>query len=135
MSTARRQLEADIGLTLLDSPISEIAEQRPFHEFLRLLLVRHREFHEIHNTALHEYRAANHLRSQSHPVPELASDDPWLEMPLWLFTFENRRRRPVFVRASNENCELTDGDQTTVSLSVNDSSDYRSILVRERIRK
>jgi hypothetical protein len=132
-TSARRKIEADSGIVLRDCPMSEIAFQSPFHEFLRLLFVRFREFHDIHNRALQEYRLIHGIRSLTHPVPKLVSDGEWLEMPLWISTFENSQRRPLFVREANECLEISDRQDTTLALPKHNAADYRPILVRANV--
>jgi hypothetical protein len=137
LAEARSRVEADLGLTVSDRPLSEVSEQRPFLEFTRILLSSYRDLYAIHNAALAEYRIANHVRSQSHPVPELASDGDWLEVPLWIWSYQdsrNRQRKRVFVRSSGDGIQLTDRGQTVVSLPVNDSSEYWSILTSHGIK-
>jgi hypothetical protein len=134
LTAARRQIEADCGIALHDCPISVVADQAPFFEFMRLLLARHREFHDVHNRALHEYRAANRIRSQSHPVPELATEGQWLEVPFWMWTSEDPRRRRVFVRAAGKHLEIRDAKQTTVLLPKDSGDDYSIVLARKQVK-
>jgi len=132
-ASSRQKVEAEYGVLLHDCPISEVAFATPFFAFLHLLLVRFREFHDIHNRSLQEYRLINRIRSETHPVPKLASDGPWLEMPFWLSTFENCQRRSLFMRQVNDSFEISDRQGTTVALPIHDSADYRPILVRAKV--
>ncbi len=134
LAEARSRVESDLGLTISDCPLSELADHSPFLEFIRLLLVRHVELHTIHNAALAEYRTVNHIRSRSHPVPELAQEGEWLEMPLWIWTFDNPQRRRVFVRKSGSSFELSDRGQPLISLPATDSSQYRRILTSNHVQ-
>ena len=55
-----------------------------------------------------EFRRANHVRSTAHPVPDLATEDDWLEAPFWIWTQDNPRRRRLFVRQRNGEIILSD---------------------------
>jgi hypothetical protein len=132
-TSARQKVEAQFDVLLHDCPISEAAFATPFFEFLRLLFVRSCEFHDVYNRSLQEYRIANHIRSATHPAPKLASEGPWLEMPLWLSTFENPQRRPLFLRQTDAGFQITDRMGTTVALPLHESSEFRPTLVRENV--
>ena len=69
-----------------------------FQWFARHLLARLPEFRAIHNEAVREYRRTHHVRSLSHPVPELAEEGSWLEAPLWVWTAGEPHRRRLFAR-------------------------------------
>ena len=71
-----------------------------FQWFTAHLLARLPEFRAIYNEAVREYRRVHHVRSLSHPVPELAEEGPWLEAPLWVWTADEPRRRRLFARAA-----------------------------------
>jgi hypothetical protein len=133
-TAARRRLEKNAGISLHDCAISVIAMQQPFLEFSRLLLLRSQELREIYNRSLVEYRAVNGVRSHSHPFPALASDDEWLEIPLWISTFADPRRRRAFVRVKGNNFELTDRDRTSISVPQNASTEFGQILMRNEVR-
>jgi hypothetical protein len=108
LARARHGVEQELGLTTFELPLSEIASGEHFLHFAAVLIERHLEFYAAHNAALAEYRLTHRIRSQTHPVPELARDGEWHEMPLWLWTAENPRRRAVFVRLHGNGWQLTD---------------------------
>ncbi len=105
---ARHRLEHELGLTTTELPLSALANDEHFLLFAAHLIERHSEFHTAHNAALAEYRLTNRIRSHTHPVPELARDGEWHELPLWLWTTENPSRRAVFVRRHGTSWQLTD---------------------------
>ena len=45
------------------------------------LLAQLPRFHAVHNEAVRQYRRKYHVRSTSHPVPELAAEGTWLRHP------------------------------------------------------
>src|SRR5262249_40271507 len=71
---------------------------------------RHPEFHDIPNAPLAEFRRVNHVRSHSHPFPELGQSGEWFEMPLWIWSLEDLHRRHAYVRHRGEEWELWDGE-------------------------
>ena len=66
------------------------------------------ELRETYNAAVLEYRRVNHVRSTSHPVPELAAEGEWLEAPLWIWRQEDPRRRRLFVCRQGDRLVLSD---------------------------
>ncbi|MBW8884847.1 MAG: hypothetical protein JF612_08755, partial [Planctomycetia bacterium] len=98
LAGARHRLERKIGLSLGDASVSSLSlVDSSLEHFLVHLFRRHREFHEVHNAALAEFRQVNHVRSHSHPFPELTQVNGWVEMPLWIWSLEDLRRRRAFV--------------------------------------
>jgi hypothetical protein len=108
LSEGRQSLERELGLSISNYQLCWLGLDDAFLEFASHCFARHRDFHAIHNAALAEYRQANHVRSQTHPFPELAREGDWFESPFWIWTSRNPRRRRVFVRAIGESWELTD---------------------------
>ncbi|MBC8353403.1 MAG: hypothetical protein H8E66_15500 [Planctomycetes bacterium] len=108
LSQARHQLEASWGLKTLELPLSQVCDADPFRWFAATLLTRLQQFQQIHNELLLEYRRANRVRSQTHPVPPLAADGEWLEAPFWLWSATDPRRRRLFVRQVRDGIEITD---------------------------
>ncbi len=114
LAAARRELERQVGLTLQQSLLSELTFWFDFGYFAEMLISRCAEFQVAHNAALAEYRTLNHIRSRAHPVPELARDGEWVEVPLWMWSRGNPRRRRVFARRTGGVWELTDREATTL---------------------
>jgi hypothetical protein len=108
LAQARHQLEGDWGFDTLEVPQSDVCRGEAFQWFVAHLLARLSEFRTIHNAALREYRRLHHVRSTSHPVPELAEASGWIEAPLWVWTAAEPRRRRVFARAMGEEIALSD---------------------------
>src|SRR5262245_28173518 len=107
----RHRLEQRLGLAVHDAVVSNLLmTDVSFEHFLVHLFCRHREFHDIHNAALAEFRRVNHVRSHSHPFPELTRSGEWYEMPLWIWSLEDLGRRRAFVRHRGEEWELWDGE-------------------------
>jgi hypothetical protein len=111
VAQARHRLEGTWGLQSWELPLSVICERPTFRRFAIHLLSELPRFQQIHNQSLFEYREVNRVRSQSHPVPSLATDGEWLEAPFWLWSKENTRRRRLFARTAPNGIELTDRRQ------------------------
>jgi hypothetical protein len=108
LAEARHQLEGRWGQQTLELPLSVVCQSEEFACFTAHLLAHLPRLQEIYNLSLAEYRRVNHVRSRSHPVPDLAADDQWLEAPFWIWSREQPHRRRLFVRAWGESLELTD---------------------------
>jgi hypothetical protein len=82
-----------------------------------------RLLHEAYNGALAAYRAAHRERSRSRPMPDLAArtDDPaegqWLEIPWWIWSREDPRRRRAFANMSTPGT-LTISDMETLRVEL-----------------
>ncbi len=110
LAEARHRIEQKWGLETLELPLSEVCRQPAFRMFMAHLLLHMPRFQVEHNAALGAYRAVNRVRSKTHPVPALARHDQWLETPFWIWTRDDPRRRPLFVRLTDRNAELSDRD-------------------------
>lgn len=106
---ARHRQERRWGLANLELPVSLLCAQPPFLWFASHLLAQLPRFRDTYNSVLDEYRAANRVRSRSHPVPELSERDGWLEAPFWVWRVGDHRRRQVFARQTEKELLLSDG--------------------------
>jgi hypothetical protein len=128
LAEARHRLEAAWGLQTLELPLSHICHSRGFIHFALHLLAHLPRLHEVYNSSLADYRSANHIRSRSHPVPDLAVDDDWLEAPFWIWTTEAPHRQRLFVRFSNSGLELTDRHGLQISLPFSADAETSSAM-------
>lgn len=109
LGRAREILERKHGLAVIQkNSVSTVCRSTAWFQFLHPLLSRTEEFHSVYNGALAEYRAVNHVRSRSHPVPDLAQEDDWMEMPFWIWDAHKPQRRRLFARRLAETWEVTD---------------------------
>jgi hypothetical protein len=97
LAQARHQLEGEWGLQTLELPQSLVCDSEPFHWFVAHLIANLDRFRDCYNQAVQEYRRANHIRNAAHPVPDLVTDGPWVEAPLWMWTADQPQRRRLFV--------------------------------------
>ena len=105
---ARNRVERDFGVATSELPLCWWGLDDHFRTFAQVILARHREFHQIHNHVLAEYRSLNHIRSDVRPVADLVQEDEWFEMPFWIWTAHNPQRRRVFARQIGTSWEMTD---------------------------
>jgi hypothetical protein len=118
-AAARRTLERAWGCHNLEVPISTLCATRAFARFALHLLAGLPRFHDIYNASLWAYRRAHGLRSRNHPVPDLAQDKGWREVPLWAWKAElepSRRRGRLFARLCPEGIELRAGQEAWPTL-------------------
>jgi hypothetical protein len=116
ISQARHRLEGEWGAQTLELPQSLLCESRSFLRFAAYLVEEGPRFVEIHNRALAEYRLREGIRSANHPVPALSSTPDEVELPLWVWTADDPRRRHVFLRRNGGERELTDRHQVSIRL-------------------
>lgn len=107
-SVGRNRLERQFGLKTIDVPLSDLVDADAFRRFALELFSRAGELRDVYNQVLAEYRESHRIRSRSHPVPELAQENDWIEAPFWCWSDRAPRRRRLFVRATGTDWELTD---------------------------
>lgn len=127
ISAGRVGMEYEWGIGNLELPISQLCRTISFQTFASHVLVHAEEFREVYNQTLAEYRAINHIRSTSHPVPGLRHENGWCESPFWLLNKDATHRYPAFVRRTSEGFSVATGphDSTVVAkVPLTPSSDY-----------
>jgi len=117
LTAARHAQEERWGCRNLELPLSRLCTQAPFLWFASHILAHLPRFHALHNSVLGSYRRINKVRSRSHPFPELAQRDEWLEAPFWVWNAQDGRRHHLFARqATAKRLEISDGKQTLATL-------------------
>ncbi|QDS90734.1 hypothetical protein EC9_49500 [Rosistilla ulvae] len=117
LAQSRHQIESQLGLSTLEVPLSRLCEGPAFCEFVLHLIRELPRLHDCYNESVVAYRIAHHIRSNSHPVPELACRDGWYEAPLWIYDETNRQRRALYARVSDQQIELSDLASTHLTIS------------------
>ncbi len=128
LAEARHRLEGRWGQDTWEVPLSAVCEAPPFARFACHLLAHLPRFHEIYNASLREYRRVNHVRSRSHPVPDLERDGDWQEAPFWLWNDAAPARKRAFVQAGRDGLELTDRGTIRVQLPLTARRDATSAV-------
>lgn len=108
IAAGRHRLEWKLGLRTLEVPISIVSATPAFGKFAEMIFNDLENFAAIYNRVLIRYRQQHGIRSTSHPVPELATGDGFLEAPFWVWTPADRQRRPLFVIRQQKGLLLTD---------------------------
>jgi len=116
LAEARHRLEGSWGQNTWEVPLSTVCQAPSFARFACHLLAHLPRFREIHNASLREYRRVNHVRSRSHPVPDLERDGAWQEAPFWLWSDAAPARKRAFVHPGRDALELTDRGTIRVQL-------------------
>ena len=102
IAQARHALEGHMGLETLELPVSELVRLPTVMVLMGWLLSRSREVHEAYNASLTAHRRRHRIRGRGRPVPDLAVRDsgtgegPWFEVPWWIWSRDEPRRRRVF---------------------------------------
>lgn len=109
----RHRFEAKLGLQTLEIPLSRVCDHEAFRCLVAELLTRHQEIHDAYNDELTRHRQENRIRSEAHPVPNLRSEEQWLELPLWIWTEDRPLREPLFVRRMSGVTQLRAGNDTS----------------------
>jgi len=137
LAEARHRVELEWGLRTLELPLSVVCDATPFRWFTCHLLAQLDRFRCVYNDSLRQYRRVNHLRSRTHPAPNLAADDQWLEAPFWIWTAAAPQRRRLFARArSAEELEISDRHQFQSCLPLGpDRSAAQAVDVLERLTR
>ena len=132
LTEGRHRLEKERGLTVAELPLSTATLNTFFLAFADRLLSRHRELHRIYNAVLAEYRVANRVRNHFHPVPDLARDGDWYEVPFWLWTLQSQERQRAFVKQSKNGWEVTDRGGVTFDSALLRDSAHASLPLTDR---
>ncbi|MCA9259913.1 MAG: hypothetical protein KDA61_11965 [Planctomycetales bacterium] len=125
LSQGRHLLERSWGLGTLELPQSTMCETDSFRRFVWMLVATSRRFRECYNAALASYRKEHRIRNHAHPVPNLEEDEAWIEVPLWLWSRSDPRRRAAWVRQTPSGWEISDRDSLTLAIDAKapDASD------------
>ena len=125
LAQARHSLEERFGWETLEVPVSELMRLPTVMVFMGWLLAHCRQFHEAYNTALAGYRRTHRVRGRGRPMPDLAvrteapGEGPWYEVPWWIWSREDPRRRRVFANvAASGTLTLSDLETVRVELPI-----------------
>jgi len=129
LAQARHILEARFGLETLELPVSELVRLPTVMVFSGWLLAHARQLHEAYNSALAEHRRTWRIRGRARPMPDLVvrTDDtaegPWFEVPWWIWSRDDPRRRRVFANvATAGTLLLSDMETLRVELPITPDS-------------
>ncbi|MFN9369282.1 MAG: hypothetical protein ACK6CT_11050 [Planctomycetia bacterium] len=104
IAQARHLLEERLGMETLELPVSELVRLPTVMVFTGWLLAQASRLHEAYNTALAAHRRQHRVRGRGRPFPDLAvrhdAAGEWLEIPWWIWSKDDPRRRRVFAHAA-----------------------------------
>ena len=95
MSRSRRTFENSFGIDVQHVPCSYLCSGVAWHGFALLWLRQSRNWCNIYNTALDQYRAENRIVNPGRPMPNLAVTTNELELPFWIYGNDQPRQRLV----------------------------------------
>lgn len=98
LSAMRASTERRFGAGNLELPMSRLSEVPGFHWFAAHILAQLPQFQLLHNEIVRDYRRRHQLRSRTHPVPELATQDEWREAPFWVWRAGESQRDRLFAK-------------------------------------
>ena len=130
LAQSRHRLEAEWGLETLEGPQSRVCLAEPFCWFAAHLLAQLPRLWEVYNEAVGQYRRAHRIRSAAHPVPDLSADGRWLEAPLWIFSADDPRRRPLFACHRRDRVVLSDRRGLEIGLPLVPDGDAAAAVER-----
>ena len=130
LTCARAAWERRWGAGSRELPVSKMCDTAAFRWFAVHLLQNLPEFHGLHNQVLDEYRAMNHVRSRTHPVPDLRVESDRREAPFWIWRAGSAKRRRLFARAIPDGIELSDG---TLSITTLPADPEKAVPVLEQL--
>ena len=122
IAQARHIVEERFGLETLELPVGELVKLPTVMVFTGWLLAHCHALHESYNAALASHRRARKVRGRGRPMPDLAvrhdAAGEWIEVPWWLWSKEDPRRRRVFASASPGALALSDMETVRVELPI-----------------
>lgn len=110
LALARRCWEARWDCHNLELPLSRLAATAAFRGFAAGLIQEAPRLLAVYNSALLAYRQRHGISSRNHPVPELARQGDWHEVPLWVWRTGDNMRGRLYVRHSGAAVELGAGE-------------------------
>jgi hypothetical protein len=116
LAAARRAFERQWGCHNLEIPVSLLCASEPFAWFTCHVLCDLKRFHATYNACVHEYRRQYGVRSRNHPVPDLAVEGDWYELPFWTWRTGQLTRRRLMARPTATAIELHSGDEPLPAL-------------------
>jgi hypothetical protein len=120
LAAARRTFERQWGCLQAEVPLSRICQGEAFAWFACHLLLNAARLRQEYNDAVHAYRRRYGLRSAFHPVPDLAEEGEWLELPLWGWRAGQHRRARLFARQTPFELQLRAGNDAWPTLALGD---------------
>lgn len=116
LSQARHLLESELGLETLEVPLSTLVGTIEFAKFSMQLLSDAPRLHAIYNAEIQSYRAAHRIRNHAQPVPQLSSENGWLEVPWWCYRNDATERQALWVYSKGQQLTLSDRNNWQITI-------------------
>lgn len=116
LAASRRDVERRWGATPFEVPLSRVCATEAFAWFAVHILRELPRFHATYNAAVQGYRHRHGLRSAQHPVPDLARDGDWHEVPFWTWRTGAPRRQRLWALLTGVSIDLRAGNEALASL-------------------
>ena len=116
LAAGRHRLEWASGIRNLEVPVSHLASTTSFAALAACVIENVETFHAVYNGVLKRYRKLHGIKSSAHPVPALSVDEQWREAPFWIWTADEHRRRPLMVRHSGNEIQLSNSKSTLATV-------------------
>jgi hypothetical protein len=122
IAQARHVVEERFGLETLELPVGELVKLPTVMVFTGWLLAHARPLHDAYNESLAAHRRGRKVRGRGRPMPDLAvrqdAAGDWIEVPWWLWSREDPRRRRVFAASAPGVLALSDLETVRVELPI-----------------
>ena len=112
-------MERSCGLETWEVPLSRVCQGQAFHYFVWHILEHLPRFHEVYHQALSDYRRQYRIRSRTHPFPALQADADAREAPFWIWSTDDSRRRPLWLREHRDGWRLFAQGSDVISRQLN----------------
>lgn len=109
-TSARKGMENAFGIKNLEIPVSLMCNTKGFYSFFLHILYNARQFAEIHNEKLNDYRNIHAISSKANPVPDLEIHDTLVELPFWIWE-KGGTRNKCYARYDAGSIIVTNGNQ------------------------
>lgn len=108
-SQARHRIEVEAGLRNLEIPMGTVCETKAWSLFVAHCIENSNHLHERYNRCLSAYREIYHVKNPGQPVPPLARNQDWVELPFWFYRKADATRNRLWVRSIDGGYELGSG--------------------------
>jgi hypothetical protein len=115
MSHARRQLEMKLKVEIWHVPCSNMCNGAAWAGFVLWWVLHAYTWVQAYNEVLGEYRKVNGINNPGRPMPDLAVNEKYLELPFWIYSQGSPKERLILERTSGR---LLCGDKTVETASL-----------------